>query len=413
MNHDKDIEKLLVDTPLPEVVEGEHKVWLRAQLLANSKQDTNTVFAAPKRLILAASLLLGVVLAASYAYVVSTPKAFAETLEALRKVTSMKCNLSFELPGEKAREDTIYWVAPDKLRMDFGSEEHPIHETKWLEGDKLTALDYKRGSAVVMLHATADTASMQEGISKFATPGGLAELISQSGGVITKTEQDNHQAVVYHYADASSVECILDQETHLPLTITITRSAGKPAIMVQRLEWNVPIAAELMVPSIPNDIKASTIDYAAGGYPFDIRPGDGVGPVRLGMTEEEVIRALGEPDAKPFEDVHILAYYRHGIEVNIDTRRKTVFYIGLVLHEIMALPYKTFTGKTVEGIGIGSTEAEILQAFGPAQRRDVGEHGIVEINYRTRGIRFTLQPGWVKEWGNEARVTGISITKPR
>jgi len=412
MNSDKDIEKLLSEMPIPEVVEGEHKAWLRAQLLAKPKQGINDIFAAHKRLVLAASLLLGIVLTAIYAYTASAPKAFAETLKALQNVTSMKCSVSFELPGEKPRNDTMYWVAPDKLRMDFGSEEYPIHETKWFEGNTLTVVDYKKRSAVVMVQAIADTACAQEGVSNFATPGAFAEIIRQMSGVMSEKEQDGHRVITYQAPDGSSMESTLDRETHLPLMITIRRATGKPATMIQRMEWNVSVASELMTPLIPDDIKVTTLDYTENGYPFDVRPGDGVGPVRFGMTREEVIQALGEPDAEPFENMGLLAYYRHGIEVSIDKKKKDVFWISMVVHEALDLPYKTFTGKTAEGIGIGSTEAEIVDAFGETER-EVSEHDVVTLRYPERDISFTLQSGLVKKWGKEARVTAIVMTKPR
>jgi hypothetical protein len=77
---------------------------------------------------------------------------------------------------------------------------------------------------------------------------------------------------------------------------------------------------------------------------FDITPGIGVGPVRLGMTRAEVHRALGAPDARFGEREGFLS----GFMVNYDSTERvefielansprfSAFFEGVCLHHIPA-----------------------------------------------------------------------------
>ncbi len=108
---------------------------------------------------------------------------------------------------------------------------------------------------------------------------------------------------------------------------------------------------------------------------------------------------------------NVWQYFDHGVDVPLSDRAG-VWQIGCVLSETMAVPFKTFTGTTPEGSGIGATEEEIIDALGQPDSRTTHDHGIIALQYN-RGIKFTLQSGWVKEWGDEARVHTILVRKAR
>ncbi len=82
-----------------------------------------------------------------------------------------------------------------------------------------------------------------------------------------------------------------------------------------------------------------------------IEPQAGVGKVRKGMSKAQVEAELGKPDSK---GGGIWAYKKMGIWV--------LFQNSGVMFNVHCL--KSFKGHTKEGIGIGSTRAEVVKAFG-------------------------------------------------
>lgn len=116
-----------------------------------------------------------------------------------------------------------------------------------------------------------------------------------------------------------------------------------------------------------------------------IEPGKGVGGVRLGMTHEELTRELGSP-ASVFgaddDGLSALAYPAQGFNVVVSNAA----VIGLQLRE-------TFTGRTKEGIGMGSTAAEVVAAFGsPGETEQYNDGSHVYI-YPERGIKLLVGAG--------------------
>lgn len=82
-----------------------------------------------------------------------------------------------------------------------------------------------------------------------------------------------------------------------------------------------------------------------------IRPGDGIGPVRLGMTPAEVQAALGVPPSERYpngwmmwEARHISVFFDNGKAFLIDTDDPSLV--------------------TAEGIRVGSTDTDLIKAYG-------------------------------------------------
>ena len=85
--------------------------------------------------------------------------------------------------------------------------------------------------------------------------------------------------------------------------------------------------------------------------PMLVEPNAGVGKVRKGMDKQQVEAELGQPKSK-----NGMAWYysRQGILVSFG-KNDVMFNIKCV---------KPFAGATKEGIGIGSTRADLIKAYG-------------------------------------------------
>ena len=105
-------------------------------------------------------------------------------------------------------------------------------------------------------------------------------------------------------------------------------------------------------------------------------PGQSVGPLRLGMSEEEVRAAVGEPERTSFGPWE---YLSGGFALCFNPARHTVNAIlGGGAEGGLA---KAFVARTAEGIGMGSTRAEIASALGEPELRRVYREGAEYLSY--------------------------------
>ena len=118
--------------------------------------------------------------------------------------------------------------------------------------------------------------------------------------------------------------------------------------------------------------------------PLSIEPQSGVGKVRRGMTEQEVIAGMGQPDSK---SGGFLIYSQLGIRFGIGKD-------GVVFSARFREP---FNGSTAEGIRIGSTRAEVIQAYGETDQVKTTKSGSELMHYAKPMMRFYFKEEKVTE----------------
>jgi hypothetical protein len=140
-----------------------------------------------------------------------------------------------------------------------------------------------------------------------------------------------------------------------------------------------------------------------------IRPGEGVGPIVLGMSEAELEDTMGKPATVPWNDsLTVRQYPAKSVSVLLSKQEpRTVAAIlagrpdGVVSTMLMGpLPW-----RTEEGLGMGSTADDITAAYGAPdndQRLDGKEDWHLMI-YTHRGIQLGLRDG---------QVAWIAVKKP-
>jgi len=117
-----------------------------------------------------------------------------------------------------------------------------------------------------------------------------------------------------------------------------------------------------------------------------IQPGISIGPVHSGMKQQDVVAVLGEPNSRKDG---VLEYHNLGIALlpgKGGFLKTVIFFNG-------GQPFKPFGGHTTEGVGIGSSRAEIIKAYGePAKIESArGFPGRSTLVYKTQGINFHIQ----------------------
>ena len=126
-------------------------------------------------------------------------------------------------------------------------------------------------------------------------------------------------------------------------------------------------------------------------------PGQGVGAVVFGMTEDEVVSHLGEPELRADGGLS-LVYPSKGLSVTV---HPDLGVRGVMLSSASALPPDLtpgdFAGTSSAGIGIGSSEAEVLAAYGEAQqRRQTGRQ--TDTLYEEPRMRLLFLEGRLIQW---------------
>ena len=123
-----------------------------------------------------------------------------------------------------------------------------------------------------------------------------------------------------------------------------------------------------------------------------------VGALKNGTAMNDVINALGEPEEETEaecqgydNDFHkSLSYKSKGISIGVQAEEEHGDYILSSLN--LEAP---FSGKTVEGIGIGSSEAEVKNAYGDIiNLEDSSSHCIV-LGSTFGGVHFGIENGVV------------------
>ena len=131
-----------------------------------------------------------------------------------------------------------------------------------------------------------------------------------------------------------------------------------------------------------------------------ILPRIGVGKIKFGMTVQQMKDELGEPDIAATGISYM--YKSLGMElVAKDNESISAILCGNSSNKqepMFKAMEKAFKLKTTEGIGIGSTEAQIIKAFGQPTKHTEDD----KLLYKDIRVSFTL---------DEGRVIGIWISE--
>ncbi len=136
---------------------------------------------------------------------------------------------------------------------------------------------------------------------------------------------------------------------------------------------------------------------AGGEASLVIEPRVGVGQVKFGATADQVKQSLGEPSSTAASGA-ILVYENLGLTITLREGAVTAISCGDP-RDKDADAVKACRCRTKEGIGIGSTEEEIIAAYGqPAGRRES------QLIYSALSTRFVVVDG---------KVIGMWFQRPR
>ncbi len=140
-------------------------------------------------------------------------------------------------------------------------------------------------------------------------------------------------------------------------------------------------------------VSAASTKATSGSETWVVRPGTGVGPILLGASPAEVRKILQAPD-----QIHERTYvYESSLKISF-REDDSVRAIYLTSGPDFAKPVP-FAARTAEGIGFGSTRAEVDAWLGTGMRviPNAGARGVEIVEPAAGGILVTLFDGKVVE----------------
>ena len=126
-----------------------------------------------------------------------------------------------------------------------------------------------------------------------------------------------------------------------------------------------------------------------------VEPLVGIGAVQFGMSKDEIIEHFGQPDKLTTRaegtKLNYVASKGLGFEVDSELGMQKIQCWSENWPTQLPFAVATFTGRTKEGIGIGSTREQIVIAYGEPDRTSTDAKGIIQnLDYDKVRIRFSL-----------------------
>ncbi len=160
----------------------------------------------------------------------------------------------------------------------------------------------------------------------------------------------------------------------------------------RRLPGSAFLAVAVVLSAAGCSKQSNSGSGAATNPPLLIVPHVSVGPIHSGMTVQQVLKELGEPQRRT---ANALEYTRLGFAVLPGPQGLVqVVMCGDVMGANRPVA-QAFTGRTETGIGINSSREELIKAYGEPTKSQKFPGGTEGLTYDPLGITFTLEGGKV------------------
>ncbi len=227
----------------------------------------------------------------------SSQKAFAQLQEAVRSLNSLVFELKSYSGDQVTGQFQITYAKSGDVRMDSGLAVHILNATS---AEYTTVDDTKR---TVTIQPVYNMAAIQEQIA--GPIGALLNLKPLSSTTMRALTNDGKLAKEFKTVwDGSVATILVDDKTNLPIRIELDRgkSEGNKPIreIATNFKFNVRIEPSQFTLLPPKGYEVTRIEKRDANVSSDqlvLTAGAGLGPVRFGMSLQEVRNQLGNPDS--------------------------------------------------------------------------------------------------------------------
>ena len=312
----------------------------------------------------------------------------ALTIQRRRQRREQEAHMQSTL-NEPASDETWNQIAPllDGALEQLGQKDHDALVLRFFEGRNFREVG-------VALGASEDAAKMRvsralEKLRTFFTKRGVSSTTAIIAGAISA---NSVQVAPVALAKSVTAVALAKGATAAVSTLTLVKGTMKMMIwMKMKLAMTVGaavmtavVASTVLLAQTQNQTPNATAN-AKNDETILITPGVSVGKVKAGMSEDEVVAALGKPDKMQGGSMS----YDKQLGFSVICGRKTKM-VGAVFCGGVA-----FKGRTKEGIGIDSSRADLIKTFGQPTSAEPGAAGQERLEYKPLGLTFLLQEGKV------------------
>lgn len=349
--------------------------------------------------------------------------AFADVQKAIWAARSVTYQASMTTGNEKPVVVKVSLLGGDRARGEFSDGEVQILNNK--EGAMMTLYRAKHTAVIQPFYSSLEFAKTMA--NWFQRLWSLPEQASRRVG-----ERVDHGRRVIDFLvklDDREYTVTVDAQTKLPVRMEYSTAGLPGGGQPYREVWtdfvfDAPLDPSLFALTPPPGYSVQRLSLPKGPPPDDralvISPETGIGPVRFGMTQEEIIKLLGKPDqigtsestmpaqtktgrySKPQTYVStVMNYDLRGFTLDLSSNyriggKKYPGYglLGIrVSNQVDRLPTtRDFQGKTKEGIRLGATPNAVLRVYGkPDQPIEQGSFS--SLSYEKRGWTFEFRHG--------------------
>ncbi len=269
----------------------------------------------------------------------SSQKAFAQLQEAVRSLNSLVFELKSYTGDQVTGQFRITYAKSGDVRMDSGLAVHILNAAS-AEYTKVD--DTKR---TVTIQPVYNRAAIQEQIA--GPLGALLNLKPLPSTTMRTLTNDGKLAKEFKTVwDGSVATVLVDDKTNLPIRIELDRGKSEGDKPIREIatdfQFNVSIAPSQFTLLPPKGYEVTRVERRDANLSSDklvLTAGAGVGPVRFGMSLQEVRNQLGDPDSvRSFAD----------LVPGLDEKGQLKFPMKFV----PANPPKTFVGMEYPSLGL-------------------------------------------------------------
>ncbi len=329
----------------------------------------------------------------------STQLTFAQVAEQIAKTRSVTCKQTVSIPGKPAETTHIAILADGLFRADMPNGDYTVQNM--MNGQALCVSPLKK-KAIVMLGLGMPSINLYEMVRN---------IVSEKSERLPDETIDGRKTNVFRVEADENIrkqargpmppmKVWVDPETKLPIRMApIAANKEKSDVVIYDIVFDEPLDPSRFSLKPPEGYTVTTVGTPATWQQTpppkkdllapEVIPGVGLGPVKFGMSKEEVIKLLGKPDV---EEKTTIQYSSRGYACSISPRRGLMM-IQCFSQQGFAFKVRDFAGKTKEGIGIGSSLKNLEKAFGkPTAVEHTDQPGATGtyVRYTKLGLDFTL-----------------------
>jgi outer membrane lipoprotein-sorting protein len=344
-----------------------------------------------------AAAALAITLGTGFVILTSTSRhgagaAFAEVQQAISALGSVRFQVLNFVGSEDPTVTTVIFQEPGRYRVELPSGEVMVEDFERKESMRVSHRD--RTALIEPLYVSdTEKAPVANSLQKLRDlPGKATRKLGER--VIAGRKVVDFSVLV----DREDSKLTVDAATKLPIRLEVTRANRIEGKSIRE------VMTDFVFDGSHDDSlfriappKGYVVTRRARGEPnpqdattLIVSPETGIGPVKFGMSIDEVVRALGEPnwrkehrfannlnpqpelaakDAKKAEFIMTeLGYDARGFRLST-SNRSGVDAIECFDRSAMGPGVRDFQGKTREGIKLGASRADVIKAYGEPQAK--------------------------------------------